>query len=162
MFAAFPYRHPVAQALIDGLKYEGVREAVPLLGAMLAQALATQSFDPKEVQVVPVPLHPRRLRERGFNQAMLLAQDLAQRLNIPYENALKRRRETAQQAKLSRDERHRNVKDAFTVSLSAKIQKRNIMLVDDVITTGATMASAAGVLKSAGAKEVWAATAAQG
>ena len=101
--------------------------------------------------VVPVPLHRRRLAERSFNQARLLADILGQRIRRPVVDLLRRERYTLQQAKLSREERQGNVHHAFVRS---NFQADAILLVDDVFTTGATMQECARVLKDNGAKRV--------
>ena len=112
--------------------------------------------------VVPVPLHPRRLRERGFNQA----EDLARGLGLPVVRALRRARPTTPQVGLSREERAANVDRAFTLNLPRPASDRaldrpTIILVDDVTTTGATLEACARVLRNAGAAEVRALTAAR-
>jgi ComF family protein len=105
--------------------------------------------------VVPVPLHPRRLRERGFNQAALMARELARRTGRRCgEGALVRRRDTAPQAGLSAAARRRNVASAFAVRRRALVADRVVTLVDDVFTTGATVYACAQVLREAGAREV--------
>jgi len=102
-----------------------------------------------------VPLHPRRRRERGFNQAELLARALAARLTRECEPAaLVRRRETRPQAGLTAAARRRNVAGAFAVRRQARVAGRLVVLVDDVVTTGATVAACAHALRAAGAREV--------
>jgi ComF family protein len=105
--------------------------------------------------LVAVPLHPRRLRERGFNQAALLAQELASRADRPCcPDALVRRLDTAPQAGLSAAERRRNVRAAFAVRRKASVHGRTVTLVDDVVTTGATALACGRELLAAGAREV--------
>ena len=101
--------------------------------------------------IVPVPLHPRRYAERGFNQARLLADILGQKIGRPVVDLLKRDRYTLQQAKLSREERQLNVHHAF---LNSNFNANAVLLVDDVFTTGATMQECARVLKASGVKKV--------
>jgi ComF family protein len=104
--------------------------------------------------VVPIPLHPRRLRERGFNPAGLIARSLAHAHRVRFDAvALVRVRDTPSQASLGRRERSRNVRDAFRARRSTDVPAR-VWLVDDVVTTGATLASAARALRRSGAKEV--------
>ncbi len=108
--------------------------------------------------VIPVPLHPSRRRERGFNQAA----DLARRLGLPVIGALKRVRATATQTGLPAAQRHRNVRDAFAITRhGSAVAGAAVVLVDDVSTTGATLEACARVLKSVGAIEVRALTAAR-
>jgi len=107
---------------------------------------------------VPVPLHPSRRRERGFNQA----EDLARHVGLPVVRALRRLRRTASQAELPAAQRHGNVKDAFAVrSQGGRLLGQVVVLVDDVSTTGATLDACARALKDGGAREVRALTAAR-
>jgi ComF family protein len=117
-----------------------------------------------EVDVVaPVPLHASRRRDRGYNQAALLGAELAQRLQRPFVgDALMRTRATPTQTRLHARERRRNVHGAFVVRAPEWVRGRTVLLVDDVMTTGATLSEAARTLKRAGACRVWAVTAARG
>jgi ComF family protein len=145
------------RAIVHALKYEGRRS----LARPLATFMRTRGADVLGGAdcVVPVPLHPSRRRERGFNQAA----DLARHLGLPTCNALARIRETRTQTDLPADARHRNVSGAFALAprAAARVSERVIVLVDDVSTTGATLEACALVLKEAGAKEVRALTAAR-
>jgi ComF family protein len=107
--------------------------------------------------LVPVPLHGIRQRTRGYNQAELLAKGIAAELSVPVDaRGLRRSRQTAQQARTADiDQRRRNVEGAFRASLS-RFRGRSICLVDDVTTTGATLAACSKALKQGGAKLVWA------
>ncbi len=109
--------------------------------------------------VLPVPLHPRRLRERGFNQSALLAKFLAKKIGAVMDlNTLKRRSWTVPQTRLTREERLKNVKDAFVVPDAWRLKGLRVLLVDDVFTTGTTLSECAKVLKENGAREVMALT----
>jgi ComF family protein len=109
--------------------------------------------------IVPVPLHRSRLRQRGFNQAVLLGKELSRQLSLPMTpDALVRTRQTAPQIELSATERRLNVKGAFSVKRPDHIAGRRILLLDDVMTTGSTMDECAKELKKAGAEVVIAAT----
>ena len=109
--------------------------------------------------VVPVPLHPSRERQRGYNQSALLAVALAKRLNRRADcRTLRRVRDTEHQARLSGDARKNNLNDAFSVAKPEWIRGRTILLVDDVMTTGATLSHCASPLLKAGASRVWCAT----
>jgi len=142
--------------IIHALKYEGRRSIAPPLGALMRSAGAELLRDADVV--VPVPLHPRRERSRGFNQA----EDLARTLGVPVRPLLRRVRYTTSQIELPKDERQRNVRDAFTLADKPKgLSPHVVVLVDDVATTGATLEACAAVLKAAGAKEVRALTAAR-
>ena len=112
--------------------------------------------------VVPVPLHRARKRERGFNQAELLAIELHRRSGLPLRDALQRTRYTTTQTQFDRRERMENLKEAFRLRRGCDVQGLRMLLVDDVLTTGSTLSECAAVLKNAGAVSVHAATAARG
>jgi len=153
------------RGLIQLLKYERVTPVATPLGAMLAHAITEliASRDATPV-VIPVPLHKRRRRSRGFNQSELIAHAAVRHLPLRLEvlsGALLRQRDTISQVGLSREERIENVRDAFRVAQPSRINGRDIVLVDDVMTTGTTLSECARVLKQAGAERVWAATVAR-
>jgi ComF family protein len=112
--------------------------------------------------LVPVPLHPVRQREREFNQSALLAAELSRCSRLPVVHALSRRRYTGTQTKLDRKHRRQNLRDAFVLSKNMDVTNRNLLLVDDVLTTGSTLDACAAVLLEAGAGSVRALTAARG
>ena len=164
--------------IIHAFKYEGRRSIAKPLGALMRESGAVLLQDADVV--VPVPLHPRRERARGFNQA----DDLARQLGVPVVPLLQRVRYTTSQIELPADERHQNVRDAFALAPipDPRSHRRQgfhlrqgyggqaggqaripavIVLVDDVSTTGATLEACARVLKAAGVKEVRALTAAR-
>ena len=105
--------------------------------------------------LTPVPLHPRRLAERGFNQSELLARDLGERLGIPVAGCLERRRETKAQAGLKAASRWSNVREAFRCADEVVLDGRRVGVVDDVCTTGATLEECARALRAAGCSAVW-------
>lgn len=141
--------------LIHLFKYGRMRPLAGPLGEWLALAIPReQRFE----AIVPVPLHWRRRWRRGFNQAALLARAVARRYGLPVTQALRRVRATAVQAGLSRSARRANVTGAFRVRRSADVAGRRILLVDDVMTTGATARACALALKQAGASYVAALT----
>ena len=147
----------VLREIIHALKYRGRRSTAPRLAALMAQ----QGVDilAGADAVVPVPLHPKRERERGFNQA----DDLARGLGLPVARLLKRVKSTKAQVDLPADERRVNVKDAFEVVRGRSEDRplQVLVVVDDVTTTGATLEACARVLKRAGVLEVRALTAAR-
>ena len=109
--------------------------------------------------IVPVPLHPTRLRERGFNQAVLMGSVLAREWHLPLlRHTLRRVRPTVAQVTLSASERRANVRCAFAVADPARVAGKRILLLDDVATTGSTVSECARVLKGAGASAVFVAT----
>ncbi|MEE9608613.1 MAG: phosphoribosyltransferase family protein [Myxococcota bacterium] len=116
---------------------------------------------PRPQLVVPVPLHPRRLRTRGFNPAGLLARELSRRLAVPWDAvALRRMRDTPSQTGLERSARRRNGRGAFRAQPGLRAPAR-VWLVDDVVTTGSTLSEAARALRRAGARQVIAVCAAR-
>ncbi len=132
-------------------KYRRVRSLQKPLGRMLSLAL------PREEQVdlvVPVPMHWWRKWSRGFNQAELLARGVARRTGIPVTRALKRRRRTLAQAGLTLAQRRENLTAVFRVTARNRVEGRRVLLVDDVLTTGATASACAETLKRAGARSV--------
>jgi len=113
--------------------------------------------------LLAVPLHPGKRRDRGYNQSELLASELARRLQRPcFPNILTRTRNTATQTRLTAAQRRQNVHAAFEAREQGWIRNRTILLVDDVMTTGATLSAAASALKRAGAWRVWGVTVARG
>jgi ComF family protein len=145
----------VIRNLIHAFKYADRHDGRRLFGRWLHQA-ARPLLDQVEI-IIPVPLHPRRLRARRFNQSALLAQELSRLTGLAYEPLiLKRTRNTVSQVGLTRDQRRQNLQGAFSIPPEAanRIHGRNVMLVDDVITTGTTVNACARVLKRAGAARV--------
>jgi ComF family protein len=139
----------VLKDLIYLFKYGRIESLGKPLGHILSAALPRdQAYD----VVVPVPLHWRKLWQRGFNQAGVLARRIARRRGMRFANVLKRRRWTGTQAELSNPERRKNVANAFAVR--GRVDGLRILLVDDVMTTGATAGACAAELKRAGAKSV--------
>jgi len=110
--------------------------------------------------IVPVPLHPKRLKERGFNQSGLLAGEFARKLRVPVSfDAIIRKNRTQPQTRLNRRERLKNMKGAFELVVAQRVRGRRVLLIDDVFTTGTTLSECARVLKSkGGASEVHAVT----
>ncbi len=137
--------------LIHLFKYERLKPLARPLGKLLASALPREwRYD----MVVPMPLHWRRSWERGFNQSELLARVVAVRLGAPLVKAVRRTRRTPSQAGLTNAQRRNNVAGAFVCNKRFSVKGRHVLLVDDVLTTGATAGACAAVLKRAGAKRV--------
>jgi ComF family protein len=150
------------RTLIHELKFRGRRRVANRLAAALLEQPRVAALLLPGAVLVPVPLHPRRARQRGFNQAELLALALARRRRVALAaDALVRRANTSPQTGLSAAQRRRNVRRAFFVARRARIDGRRVVLVDDVVTTGATALECARVLRQAGASEVRLLTAAR-
>ena len=147
---------PPAQTIIHYLKYQGFKRLADHLGMIMAERLGLMSLPPEQTLLVPVPLHKTRQRERGYNQSSLLCQAIAVESGFSYDDSiLTRIRYTESQTKLNAVERAKNVDNAFKIIHPGKIQQKVILLVDDVITTGATMNACARELMKNGAKEVY-------
>jgi ComF family protein len=164
--------------LIHLLKYNGVRPAAKVLGRMLAEALTGLEpafeqarferalFDRATILVIPVPLYKAKRHQRGFNQAELIARSALKfysarnRLQV-VPDLLLRTRDTHSQIGLTSHQRRTNLRGAFAVPRAAEVTGREVLLVDDVYTTGTTATECARVLRRAGASKVWVATAAR-
>jgi ComF family protein len=152
----------VVRRVIHNFKYHKQLYLRHLVSDWLAATLddprmKTSNFD----LIVPVPLHPARRRERGFNQAELLARSLSSRTGLPVTPALERVRYTTTQTAFDRTERMENLRDAFRLRPAQDVRGSRVLLVDDVLTTGSTLSECARVLKRSGAPSVYAATAAR-
>ena len=150
----FLYTGPCRE-LILALKYQGRLSVVPFLAGRMAEEAVRLAGEKPADWVIPVPLHPVRLRERSFNQAELLARAVSKRLELPCrEDLLIRCRATLPQAELTKNQRIQNVRGAFDLRPDPNLQGKNLLLVDDVLTTGSTAETCAALLKSAGARRV--------
>lgn len=153
--SAFIYDGNVLDA-VHKLKYGAKVILAESLGELLLSAALKLSVRPEVV--VPVPLHSKRLKARGFNQSLLLSRAVAKRLSLKLDYlSLRRTRPTVPQINLERAERQKNVKGAFEVGNKAAFKGKSVLLIDDVLTTGATVKECSKVLKKAGA-EVFVAT----
>ena len=162
----FDYDEPVVKEGIRIAKYSYVKEIFRYFSEIalpyLAPVFEGGDLDPRALVFVPVPLHPRRMRERGFNQAELIGERFAQQLGAQLSRALVRTRCTLSQAGMDEADRTVNIKRAFRCTDPIAIDGRYTILVDDVATTGSTLAECARVLKDAGARQVWALALAKG
>jgi ComF family protein len=157
IISALNYSHPLVKKLIEVFKYQFV-DLSEVLNLILLEALDNQELRTflKSFVIVPVPLHPRRLKWRGFNQSELLARQLEKILGIPCDtSAVKRSRFTIPQVKLNREKRKQNIIGAFE---AVNVSGKNILIVDDVVTTGSTLNEIAKTLKRKKAHQVWALT----
>ena len=147
----------VVRDLVLRFKYQGEHFLRRPLGAWLAEAWETDGRlrnGPPIAALIPVPLHPQRRRERGFNQAESLCRLLGRRAGLPVWKALRRVRFTEPQARLGRDERLENLRGAFAAARRRPVSGAHVLLVDDVFTTGTTVDECARVLRKAGAASV--------
>ncbi len=159
--AAWPYSEKM-QRLIHAMKYDGKPSIARLLAKGISSRVNHLKLPSREnVVIVPVPMHSRRQRERGYNQSALIAIELAALWKLPVNTkSLRRMRDTPQQALLSADERRRNVHDAFRVQPATAFVSRDILLVDDVVTTGSTVNACAEALRAGGVLRIFIAAAA--
>jgi len=148
------YEGPLREA-IHRWKYEEKNYLTLFFGEKLAEGFC-RYWDPQSFDlIIPVPLHSKRLRERGFNQALLLVKELSRRTRIPYSKRLLQKRIlTPPQVNLSGGEREKGVRGSFHIQRDEEIEGKSILLVDDVYTTGATVNECSKVLLKAGAERV--------
>ena len=144
------------QKVIHSLKYDANFNSGKFLGKKIADILNNKLISWNADLMIPIPLHKLRKADRGYNQSGEIVKGLASTTNIKFENnILKRKRFTPSQTKLTMDERKNNVEGAFTIENTKIIQSKKIILVDDVITTGATMSECAKLLINNGADKVF-------
>jgi ComF family protein len=154
--AAVSYRERgLVRTLVHALKYQYATELLFVFQRLLRGffALHAERFRDADA-IVPVPLHPRRFAERGFNQAELIGGIAAGELGKPIVHMLRRARYTRCQAQLAKEERGKNVQGAFALRAETDVAGKRVLLVDDVYTTGATMQECARLLRAAGAVSV--------
>ena len=151
--AVWPYEGNVRE-VVRRYKYNGLRSLAPILAGEMEKVL--REWNPVIDMIVHVPVHSARLRERGFDQSDLLAREISRVRGLAANSALARSRETAVQARaMSAAQRAANVRGAFHVPNDDGIRGANVLLIDDVLTTGATLTEAARALRRSGAKNVY-------
>ena len=149
------------QHLIHELKYKGNKEAGVFLGQQLGETIKDAPLFQGIDYLIPVPLHPKRERQRGYNQSLMIAKGINEVTGIPIgDKYLIRAVNTATQTKKSAEERYKNVKDIFEVRFPEELEGKHVLLIDDVLTTGATLESCAHQLENISGIVVSAATAA--
>jgi len=158
-------KNPQIQAAIQQFKYRFTQEMADYFGGLLVEKIGELSMvKNKQIILIPVPLHKKRLNYRGFNQAEVICNILKERMGdeVNISHAIQRTRHTSQQAKLSKNERHKNLENAFVVDakkarfVNRTCNKSNIyFIVDDVCTTGSTLENCARVLKESGLQKVY-------
>ena len=167
IISATEYKNPLIRDLIKAFKYHFVQELTKPLSQILIKAIENNwklEIENWKLILIPIPLHGSRIRYRGFNQAELLAKEVADYFKLPLEtDILKRKISTTPQAKIKDTEKRRaNLKAVFEIGLEPPLDGKIVILLDDVTTTGATLIEAAKVLKNSGAKEVWGLVVAKG
>lgn len=155
--AAGNYDDQILQNLIQSFKYKGIKNLASILTDLIIKY--TDSLNPKlnllNPIIVPIPLYSRRERERGFNQSKLLAKNLAEKLNLEFYDTLLRVKATKSQAQTrDSEERAENVEECFKIINPEFVKEKNIILIDDVFTSGATINEAVKILKQNSAKKI--------
>ena len=155
LYSAYIYQPPVS-ALISSYKYHGKLVYGKVLSLKLAATLETAYGDNHWPHLlVPVPLHAKRIRQRGFNQALEIARWLSAELDLPFSyQVVNRSKDTAQQAGLSAAARRKNIRGAFRIAKPEQVSGKRLAIVEDVVTTSITVTELARVLMKAGASEI--------
>jgi len=149
----------VARNLVRKLKYDNCKYLAKALGLLMSEKLKKSEFFGQIDYVIAVPLFEKRINERGFNQSQLIAETIAKECSFKVlNNALKRVKNTPTQTSLSSEQRRKNVKNAFEVVEKTALKEANVLLVDDIITTGATLDEISRLLKRYNVKNIFAIT----
>lgn len=151
------YFNLVIKKLIYQYKYKEARDINQLLSQIMLKKLSGhQLIKERKFTIAPIPLHPITKAKRGFNQVQLISQNLANKLNLNHQpKLLKRVKLTKTQAKLTRQERERNIRNAFDLDNKIYSIKKDVLLIDDVFTTGSTLEEAAKTIKKTSNRQVW-------
>lgn len=164
LLVASDYQNQAVRDLIWNLKYNGVQGIAGVLATIISDCLVKHDLLDyfSDSIIVPVPLHKKRQRLRGFNQAELLARELARRLNLECCLVLKKTKPTARQVELEKDQRLLNLVGSFEADALTSLSNKKIILVDDVAATGATLEECARALKTLNPREIWGLVVARG
>jgi ComF family protein len=156
--AAAAYDDEPLRALIHALKFQGITTAAEPLAKILAEYVTRLTLDLHDFVAVPIPLSAQRARARGFNQSAVIAKPFARALGLPFDEHLLARIHHRKPQSDTEDifERRENIKGCFALAPGADVQNKKIVLVDDVTTSGTTFTEAARILKTAGAKKIFA------
>ena len=160
VMVACDYNSGPTKEIIHHLKYSGFVDLSEILGELLVERI--KKSNKRNFVVVPVPMDSKKEVERGFNQSELIARYISKKLGFKGGLALLKTKKTKPQMKLKRRERLKNLKGVFVCDDKKLVAGKNILLVDDVMTTGATLDECAKVLRKAGARQVWGAVVAKG
>ena len=150
----YSYNNPLVKELIYALKYKGQYRLGKLLGVELAKALINKGMSTKIDAIVPVPIHKSKRRKRGYNQSFYIAKGVAEVLKVPLHEIVLKTTKGNTQTNKKRYDRWLNVSDSFHVAISNLDKSKHILIVDDVITTGATMESCAQAIFNKGIKKI--------
>ena len=134
------------QSLIHQLKYKRQKEVGLLIGKLFGDDLLNSPYYTDIDFIIPVPLHPKKLKTRGYNQSLMIANGLQESMGIEVFTGLQRKAHSSTQTRKSRYERWENVKDIFEIKEHKRLESKSVLLVDDVLTTGATLEACAQVL----------------
>ncbi|MEX0869859.1 MAG: ComF family protein [Candidatus Spechtbacterales bacterium] len=164
LFVCAPYKNDILNRMIKDLKYKGSFKLSRPLASFMCRYLKKEAYA-KEITthtdiVLPVPMHVKKQKLRGYNHAEHLARDISEILSIPYaHNIIKKHKKTISQVEAGNlAEREKNLTGSFSVPESSLVKNKIVLLIDDVATTGSTLKECAEVLRRSGAKEVWALT----
>lgn len=155
--AASDYDNPALKTIIHALKYQRLPSAAPILAEILSQYIENCELKIENSCIIPIPLHPARERERGFNQAFVIAKELEKKFGIPIEERLMRIKHTAPQVtRKNKEQRKENIRNCFQINNNHKEEwkEKTILLLDDVTTSGETIKEAVRALRAHGAKKI--------
>lgn len=156
IISAASFKDRIVKEAIHKFKYNYIEElSIPFSLLILNHLQAINCQIDKSFIIIPVPMHDKKKRRRGFNQSEEIAKIISSSTTIPLSNALIKTKTTKPQMELNRNERLENIKDCFAIKNKKEIENKMVILLDDVYTTGTTMDQCAKVLKENGAKEVW-------
>jgi len=162
---AVNYNQPLVKKAIRNFKYApysfplAKNLAFLIIKRLKRSPVLVSYFIKNNFILTPIPITRRKLAQRGYNQSLLLAEELSKEFNLPIMEVLAKIKETRSQANLNKEERQNNIKNIFAIDekfAETEIKNKNIILVDDVFTTGATLFEAVKILRQSGAKEIWA------
>ncbi len=156
LIVAADYQNPLIKESVHRFKYSFIKELSKPLGKIMSQKLINYISGDSNV-LIPIPLHRKRLKWRGFNQSELLAREIGKELNMPViDSLLIRKKNTLPQAKIENAiQRKENIKNVFGISSSFDLTDKTVILIDDISTTGATLKESARVLKPLKPKQIW-------
>ncbi len=166
LYSAVSYNNFIVKKMINQFKYEPyIKELSKPLSSLIIVHLINlnKTLNLFDFVLVPIPLHKKKLKQRGFNQAEEIAKELSENLKLPaFNDILIKTKRTPSQVELEKEEREKNIKNVFLCRKPELVKNKKILLVDDIFTTGSTMEECALTLKRAGAKEIWGIVVARG